>query len=447
MESARMDKATPWNELDWQTRQERVVKVMREMSSLQDPQAMVRMYGQWMREHRPVEAFLAISRRGMEAPKFRVTRSSRWDGEINPWKERDKLPVLEGGILGELIYGNEPLILNDFHPDPSDPAYEFLEGFRSLRAIPAYDEGQSLNMTISLDSRVNGFDLEGFPEQVWMANLFGRATSNLVLRTERDEAFQELREAHRIQEEQSRVIGEIQRSLLPPEIPEIPRLDLAVHYQPSELAGGDAWDVFELPNGRWGIFIADVSGHGTPAAVIMAILNTLSHTCPVPAWTEHGCPGALLEYLNEHLGGRYATSHGAFVTAFLGVFDPETRKFAYANAGHAPARIKRCADGSVFSLDAVGGIPLAIMPGIAYEAETVQLERGDQVVLTTDGITEAFGGELGNELFGHDRLDEAISECMLDAGGLVKSVVDAVDRHAAGRPAGDDQTLVVAKVG
>ena len=92
---------------------------------------------------------------------------------------------------------------------------------------------------------------------MWLSNLFGRATSNLVL-------SEELQQANQALDREMKAVGDIQRSLLPARLPRIPTLDLATHYQPSQRAGGDYYDFFPLPSGKWGIFIADVSGHGTP---------------------------------------------------------------------------------------------------------------------------------------------------------------------------------------
>ncbi|MEO0513426.1 MAG: PP2C family protein-serine/threonine phosphatase [Planctomycetota bacterium] len=431
-------RVTPWNDMDWRARQANVVELMRSISEIPDPQQMVARYGAWIREVRPVETSIAVSRRDLEPPFYRITRSTKWSDEINPWRDKHKLPLIEGGLIADLLYSNEPYFDNDFHPDPADPAFEFLKGFRSIRTTPIYDDGQALNMNVSLDSRPNAFDAELIPEQIWTTNLFGRATSNLVLKQRLDEAYKRINE-------ELRVVGGIQRSLLPETIPDIPSLDLGVYYEPSAQAGGDGWDLFNLPCGRVGLFVYDVAGHGTPAAVIMAIVHSLSHTCTDPRWTQNADPGALLEHINEHLANRYTSRHSSFVTAYLGVFNPADLSIRSANAGHPPPRVKRCADGSVFSIDGVGGIPLGIMPDIAYESEAVTLEQGDQLVLFTDGITEAFSPT--GELFGMDRLDRAIEDCTIDAGALVGSLVDAVKDHTADLEPTDDRTLLVGKVG
>src|SRR4051812_42606195 len=89
---------------DWRRRLDLIGSAMREMSLQDDPQAMVRAYGSQVRRFQPTDGFVALSRRGLEYPKYRVTRSSTWTAEIDPWKEKDRLPILEGGLMGELIY-------------------------------------------------------------------------------------------------------------------------------------------------------------------------------------------------------------------------------------------------------------------------------------------------------------------------------------------------------
>ncbi len=124
-------------------------------------------------------------------------------------------------------------------------------------AIPHYDQGVALNMVVLLEQEPAAFDPEKFPEWFWVSSLFGRLTHNLVLRDE-------LKHAYEIVERELKVVADIQRSLLPQVLPAIPGLELGAYYQTSQWAGGDYYDFFPLPDGRWGILIADVSGHGTP---------------------------------------------------------------------------------------------------------------------------------------------------------------------------------------
>ena len=296
-----------------------------------------------------------------------------------------------------------------------------------------YDQGESINMVVLMQEEPGAFPGEQIPDLVWRSNLFGRATGNLVLKEELAPTYQAL-------DRELKTVGEIQRSLLPAELPKIVNLDLAAHYRPSQRAGGDYYDFFPLPQGKWGIFLADVSGHGTPAAVLMAVTHCIAHTHPGPAMP----PAKILNYLNHHLTCRYTTQNGHFVTAFFGIFDPAERTLTYACAGHNPPRLKRCQDGTLLSLNGARALPLGIMADVPYSECVQQLQPGDQIVFYTDGITEAQNPE--GKLFGTDRLDRVLENCSLQASSLLEAVLGAVEDFAAGRPADDDRTLIVARV-
>src|SRR5215510_7065936 len=173
--------AIPFAKLPWQQRLDFIVSTMREMSSQADPHEMVQAYIKRMRTMVPSDGWMAISRRDLDSPQFRITRSTLWDQPINPWRNRSALPLLSGGLCAELIYGEQPRIIHDFQYAPDDPAAEYFAGMRSLQAVPQFDRGRSLNMVISMRRDPNGFDPEFLPNLVWAANLFGRATHNLVL--------------------------------------------------------------------------------------------------------------------------------------------------------------------------------------------------------------------------------------------------------------------------
>jgi sigma-B regulation protein RsbU (phosphoserine phosphatase) len=418
---------------DWREQLAFVVASMRELSSQTDPLEMGRAYGQRMRSILPVDGSMSLSRRDLAAPFFRITRSTRWTQVINPWKEKDRLPLLQGGICAELIYGDEPQLLDDFHVSPDDPAFEYLDGYRSVAVIPMYDRGIALNMILLLRREPGAFPPDQFPQMVWMSNLYGRATHNLVL-------SEELREAYEEVDHDLRDVANIQRGMLPRKMPTIPTLSLAAHYQTSRRAGGDYYDFFALPEGRWGLFIADVSGHGTPAAVIMAVLHALAHTGPA----SHDRAGELLEYLNAQLHRLHTGRNDMFATAFHAIYDPATRRLSYASAGHNPPRLKRCEDGSLALLDQTGGLPLGIVPVERYRDAAHQLVPGDQIILYTDGITEAFNKS--GEQFGMARLDKVLENCSVTASDLLRSVLDELESFTAGRPAHDDRTLIVAKI-
>jgi sigma-B regulation protein RsbU (phosphoserine phosphatase) len=418
---------------DWRYRLEQVVETMREMSRQSEPQAMVRAYGRRMRTLMPVDGFLALSRRDLEPPFYRITRSSLWKEEINPWTQKDRLPVYDRGLLGELLHGDEPVILDDLIVADDDPAAEHLAGYRSLLAVPHYDRGVGLNMTVLLRREPAAFDREQFPEHVWISNLFGRATHNLVL-------SDELRRAYDTVDRELKVVADIQRSLLPSTLPKIPTLDLAAHYQTSRHAGGDYYDFFPLPDGRWGLLIADVSGHGTPAAVLMAVTHSIAHS--FPGAPER--PSALLNFVNHHLARRYTSDNGHFVTAFYGIYNPADRTLTYSCAGHNPPLLRRCACNSVLQLDDARRLPLGLFHDHEYEDTTLELVPGDQIVFYTDGITDA--ADPSGRLFGVERLEQILKVCRDDADQLIRAVLSALDEFTARQPAGDDRTVLVARV-
>jgi sigma-B regulation protein RsbU (phosphoserine phosphatase) len=418
---------------EWRERLGLIVSAMREMSVQSDPMEMRNAYSRRMQKLRPTDRSVSLSRRDLAAPRFRITRSTTWGEHINPWKEKERLPLLEGGFFAELIYGDAPRLFDELNVAADDPAAEYLDGMRSLVAIPMYDQGVSLNMVLLMRREPGAFRPEDLPEMVWMGNLFGRAIHNLVL-------SDELKAAYEAVDYEMKAVADIQRSLLPARVPKIPTMGVAAYYQTSHRAGGDYYDFFPLPGGRWGLLIADVSGHGTPAAVIMAVTHSLAHTHAGPAETASG----LLGHLNRHLCELYTAAHDTFVTAFYGIYDPVDRSLVYASAGHNPPRLKRCADGSLDLLDKARGLPLGVSPVETYREERYQLVPGDQLVLYTDGITEAQNGR--GEQLGLERLDRVLENCSVGASDLLRAVLDVVDEFTENRPAHDDRTLLVAKI-
>jgi sigma-B regulation protein RsbU (phosphoserine phosphatase) len=418
---------------NWRAKLAYIVETMREMSLQTDPQDTVQTYALRMREVWPSDRMVAISRRDLASPKYRVTRSSLWNERVNPWKQQDRLPLFEGGLMSELIYGDSAQLINRLDIAPDEPAAEYFEGQKSLVAIPLFDSGVAKNMVLFMREEADAYDPEQFPDLVLMTSLFGRMTHNLVLRGELQKAYDAV-------DREMKTVAEIQRALLPPEMPDIPTMHLAAHYRTSKRAGGDYYDFFPVGDGKWGILIADASGHGTPAAVVMAITHSIVHTHPGPPTP----PSEMLNFINHHLASRYTEQNGSFVTAFYGIYDPEKRRLMYASAGHPPPRLKRCEGGRICSLDEAREIPLGVSKDARYHNAEHQLHAGDQIVFYTDGINEAFNPD--GEQFGLDRLDAVMERCRHQAGDLIQAIVSAVDEFAYGLAAEDDQTLLVAKI-
>ena len=416
---------------DWRKELDFIVGFMQELSLQTDPQLAANLYGRRLREGGLTrsDGFLAISRRDLQAPAYRITRSSTWKQEINPWKQKDLLPVHTSGILSEIIYSNKPAIIEDLpaHYSPDDPAAEYFKGMKSLVASPQFDNGEAINMSVLLNAESRPIEYEKLPMMVLQANLWGRTVLSSVLR-------QELTTAYNALDKELKIVADIQRSLLPTTLPRIQGLDLHTHYETSQRAGGDYYDFFALPGGQWGIFIADVSGHGVPAAVIMAITHAIAHTRPGPNLP----PGEMLCYLNRTLERRYTGQRGSFVTAFYAVYDPATRQLTYSSAGHPPPR--RVSNGRIFSLDGPAGLPLGIDSPEHYPDHTITLKPGDTILMFTDGVTEAFNQS--RDQYGVERLDKICLENRAGARELIEAILADLEKFAEGRRAADDQTLL-----
>lgn len=422
-----------YSDLSWQQRLAHVVDTMREVSSITDPMEMSRTFGRRMRGTVTDGHLVAISRRGLDTPFVRVTRNTQWDYQPNPWKESHRLPLLSGGIFADLIYADQPRILAPLRVSPDDPAYPYLSHARSALAVPQYENGASLNMVLLTSFADQPIDPERFPDVVLSSNLVGRSTRTLVL-------SEELRLAYEAIDRELRTVQDIQLSLLPRELPRVPGLELASHYQTSHRAGGDYYDFFELPAGQLGVLVGDVSGHGTPAAVLMAIVHAVAHLMP----GEPCPPHRVLDFVNRHLCARYTLTGGNFVTMLYGVYDPAARTFTYANAGH-PHPLVRGIDGTVREdTHPESGLPLGIIDEAPYRPATITLRSGEALVLFTDGITEAFNAD--KQMFGDARLHEAIARASPRADDIVSAIVQRVGDFAGLTSRNDDRTLVVASL-
>lgn len=418
----------------WQEELQIIDQTMKDISDVNDPQQLVKLYWEGIADLMPVHDHVALSRRNVTAPNYLVTRSSRFETTLNPWTQRDKLPLLTGGLLGELAYADRPVYIDDLHTrlKTDDPGWFYLQGFAKLIALPQYERNESINVSVLLLGEDDEVDFTKVPLMHWHSSLFGRGTQNLVLRNQLADALKTL-------DSELQVVGEIQRTLLPDKLPDVPGYDFASHYATSSRAGGDYYDFFPLEEGKLGLFIADVSGHGTPAAVLMAITHALAHSKP----GSHIPPGELLEHLNVRLTRSYLRA-GMFVTAFYGILDPATRTFTYARAGHNPPRLIR--DGQVIALDAIGSLPMGVLEDETFSDATITLQQGDLLLLYTDGITEAMqpaGSDGRRELFGQARLDDVlIRTACKSAEDCVTTLRRAVGDFVQYTPLMDDQTLI-----
>jgi len=228
----------------------------------------------------------------------------------------------------------------------------------------------------------------------------------------------------------------VQLAILPQQFPD--ELNWSAHARmfPARELGGDFYDCFALPEGRYGVLVADVSGKGVGAAFFMAV----SRTVLLDQAISGRAPAEVLARANDLLCERNPME--LFVTACYGIYDPRDGSLTYANAGHPPPMLRRMA-GGVDSLPCSRDMALGVMPDMGYTDHIANLEPGDTLLLYTDGVTEAFSTH--NEAYGDARLLHWLATINPDASAadLVASLVKDVETFINGAEASDDLTCLV----
>ncbi len=238
-------------------------------------------------------------------------------------------------------------------------------------------------------------------------------------------------------EHELRVAGQIQASFLPRKLPEIPGWELEVTLRPARETSGDFYDVIPLPNGRFGILVADVADKGTGAALYMALSRTLLRTY---ALQYHTRPDYVQRVANRRI--LMDTNADLFVTVFYAILEPWSGQLTYCNAGHMPPYLLRSGKGAAFDSLMRNGVPLGIFDGRDWEQVEVQLEENDTLVLYTDGLTDAENVE--GEFFGRERLLALLLAHQGEtAFALQTTILDAVRDFVGEAPQFDDITLMV----
>ena len=255
------------------------------------------------------------------------------------------------------------------------------------------------------------------------------------MRRQIETSYRVLRERDALERELS-VARDVQRELLPRAAPPVAELELAGVCRPAIAVGGDYYDYLQDRDGRLGLVIADVSGKGVSAALLMASLQASVRSRFPTAET----PGSLAADLNEALLG--SSSAARYATAFLATFDRETRRLTYTNAGHLPAILVR---GPETARCDEGGMPIGLFEGATYATGARTLAPGDLLALFTDGVTEAPAPD--GEEFGAARLAELLrAHRARPLEAIIEVVLDALLQWSGPVDAHDDVTLVLARV-
>lgn len=415
--------------------------MVNKVSLATQPQQVMQHFSRAMRQAYGDSALITISCRGLKPGQYKITRQIGYDNvnlapTNDPWNDGQLLQTHTGGFLGRVI-ATPNAKLNRRLDVTADPVLgDFLSEFNSMIAIPAFVEGTATNWALIFKREADAFTLRELEEHILRANLVGATVHNVV-------ASNRLRELNERMQDEVERIANIQRALLPKRLPAITGLEISASYQTYDRAGGDMYDFVCLngngengkpdPNARWVLMIGDVSGHGPSAAVVMAMLNAILYAYPkVPQG-----PGELLRYANRHLYAKRIEQN--FVTSFMAIYDPPTRRLTFARAGHPPPLLKSI-DEPLRRLEGEGGLPLGILEDVEYEDVTIELKPGQTLVLYTDGITESMAPD--EREFGITGIEAALNSCSGDPDCVVQSIRDDLRDHEAGQRPADDQTIV-----
>jgi sigma-B regulation protein RsbU (phosphoserine phosphatase) len=251
-----------------------------------------------------------------------------------------------------------------------------------------------------------------------------RARLERELRTVNDRLNRELAHA-----------AEMQRRILPRSLPRTDAVHFAAYYQTSRFAGGDYYDVLPLPGGRYAVITLDVSGHGAPAAIVMAMMRTVVHTHTGAMDTA----GALLRHIHDHF--RFLGETSVYATAVSAIVDPAAGTVRVACAGHPPPLLFRPRAG-VSPLEGAPTTPLLLMPLQTIPEAEHRLEPGDRVLFYTDGVTDRESPD--GVSYDVDRLGAALAQAgTAPVESAVAAIVSDLETFVDAAEPADDNTLLL----
>src|SRR2546423_261941 len=330
------------------------------------------------------------------------------------------------GFLGSVALSGTPIISPDVR---NDPVY-----------INARDRTRSEMVApiISNDEVIGVFDLESDELNAYSADdleVLMLLASQVAIIIEKVMLHEQLIEKKRL-EGQLEVARQVQLELLPPKDPQVRGYDISAYNFPTEEVSGDYYDWVRIYDDEIGIVIADVSGKGVPAAILMAFLRASLRAATHIGYATNISMAKVNYLLYESI------ERNQFVTAIHGILDASNKTLSYSNAGHNPPLLLKANGQSSFIY--YGEQPLGMFPRTRYHENHLLIEPGDIFVLYTDGATEAQSPS--GEEFGRERLAEAVKEqCTKPARELIASLQMEILEWTAGAGSSDDVTFFVIK--
>ncbi|REJ65084.1 MAG: FHA domain-containing protein [Planctomycetota bacterium] len=343
--------------------------------------------------------------------------------------EQDDTIRISRTIVNEVIGRREAILSADAASDERFQMSQSIADYsiRSMMCAPLMDSDGSVLGVIQIDTlnQKSRFNQEDLAVLAGVAAPAGMAVENAQLHDDRlrqQAVERDLEMAHRVQQ-----------GLLPAAPPEVPGYRFFDFYDPAKHVGGDFYDYIFLPGGKVAVVLADVSGKGVSAALLMAKLSAEARYC----LASESEPAAAIRRLNKTFSG--SGWEDRFVTLVLVVLDPAAGRLQVVNAGHLPPLVRHGGDVQMPG-EEFAGLPLGVVTDYEYESFPMELAEGDCIAMFTDGFSEAMNAD--GELYGLDRLKARFADELPDAEALGRHLLDEVEQFVAGQPQSDDMCLV-----
>ena len=301
---------------------------------------------------------------------------------------------LDDHLSGWMLSNRKPLTINDVKNDNILKGVQLNEGIQSILSVPLMCKGNLIGVLNIFNKK----DVGGFSNNDQrLLSIIASQSAQII---ENARLYEEEKQLRRYENELE-MARNIQEGLIPKEVPKTNKLDISSFFNPADEVGGDYFDYLDLGNDKIGIVMADVSGHGTAAALVMTMIKGIVHAIT----SDFESPEKALAELNSILN--QIGPKEKFVTMIFLVFDVKNMKLQYSSAGHPPlvfynSKTKTC-ELVEFICPALGISSLS-----QYKQKQMTLSPGDLILVYTDGVTEAFNTQ--QEMFEETRLLEAVQE-------------------------------------
>lgn len=340
-------------------------------------------------------------------------------------------PRLSVSVLDTVVKTRRAILSNDLQSDARfDASQSIMSGWmRSVMCVPICRADGTVLGVVQLDATARGRGEFRARDLEVLAGIAGAAAQAVEQALAHDERILQAKLNRDLE-----LAGDVQKALLPSKPPEIPGYEVFDFYEPARHVGGDYFNYVPLPDGRIAVVMADVSGKGVPAAMVMAVLSGDVKYC-LAAEPDLVC--AVTRINDSVCRSGWDERFATFVAAVL---DPRTHRVTLVNAGHLPAYVRDAAGGVTAVGPEQGGLPLGMAAEWEYRASEIAIEPGTTLVFFTDGISEAMDVE--DRLYGLERIEAQVGKPGGSPAEVGRRILADVERHTAGQVRSDDMCLV-----